>query len=201
MPVDLILPCAAGVICLYLAGFVLLTRRAAEAAGREVDAFSRPIGAQRWTALMFRLGFIGGGLWGLARALMPALTPDWPSGLNWLGWSGVGLAVTGALVALGAQAQMAGSWRIGAVEGTLGSIVTGGFFAFSRNPVFVGQVALFAGLALARPDPVQALLSLAVWIAAIWQVRIEEPVLRASLGEPYRHYAARTPRWLGLPKG
>jgi protein-S-isoprenylcysteine O-methyltransferase Ste14 len=60
---------------------------------------------------------------------------------------------------------------------------------------------LFAGLALVRPDPLQAALSLAVWVAAIWQVRIEEPILRASLGEPYRDYAARTPRWLGLPKG
>ncbi|MFY7759393.1 methyltransferase family protein [Aquidulcibacter sp.] len=95
---------------------------------------------------------------------------------------------------------MAGSWRIGAVEGTLGTLVTRGFFAFSRNPVFVGQLALFAGLALVKPDIVQVILSACVWIAAVWQVRIEEPILAKSLGQGYRDYAARTPRWLGLSK-
>lgn len=188
-------------ICVYLAGFVLLTRRASTAAGRNVDDFARPVGAQRWTALLFRLGFIGGGLWGATRALIPELSPAWPVGLAWVSVSALGLALAGMWLALAAQAQMAASWRIGAVEGTLGTLVSDRFFAISRNPVFVGQMMLFAGLALMRPDPVQALLSLAVWVAAIWQVRIEEPVLRASLGEPYRAYAARTPRWLGLPKG
>lgn len=200
MTVDLDLAGAAGLICCYLAGFVLLTRKAAQTAGQDVDAFARPDSAQRWTALLFKLGFIGSGIWCLARALLPAMVPAWPIALDLLALPALGLAAIGACVTLGAQAQMAGSWRIGAIEGTLGSLVTGGFFAVSRNPVFVGQIVLFAGLALVRPDPVQAMLSLAVWVAAIWQVRIEEPVLRASLGEPYRAYAARTPRWLGFLK-
>lgn len=199
MPTDLTL--GGVLICAYLAGFLLLTRKASAAAGRNVDDFARPIGAQRWTALLFRLGFIGGGLWGVTRALVPEFSPTWPVGSAWVSVPALGLALAGVWLALAAQAQMAASWRIGAVEGTLGNLVSDRFFAISRNPVFVGQMMLFTGLALVRPDPVQALLSLAVWVAAIWQVRIEELVLRASLGEPYRAYAARTPRWLGLPKG
>ncbi len=198
---DAALVCAAVVVSLYLAGFMLLTRKAARAAGRDVDGFARPDAAQRWTALLFRLGFIGAGLWGAVRAVLPALAPEWPAFLGWIAVPALILGVAGAAFALAAQAQMAASWRIGAFEGGVGELVTGGFFALSRNPVFVGQLALFAGLALVRPDPVQAVLSLAVWIAAVLQVRIEEPVLAASLGEPYRDWAARTPRWLGLPKG
>lgn len=199
--IDLPLAVAAAVTAVYLAGFVALTQRAARTAGQDVDGFARPDAAQRWTALLFRLGFIGAGLWGAARAVLPALVPEWPAFLGWIAVPGLILAAAGAAFALAAQAQMAASWRIGAFEGGVGELVTGGFFALSRNPVFVGQLALFAGLALVRPDPVQAVLSLAVWIAAVLQVRIEEPVLAASLGEPYRAWAARTPRWLGLPKG
>jgi hypothetical protein len=109
------------VILAYLAGFVLLTRKASKAAGRNVDEFAEPEGAQRWTALLFRLGFVGGGLWGIGRALVPGLSPAWPEGLAWLTLPALALALAGAWLALAAQAQMAASWRIGAVEGTVGA--------------------------------------------------------------------------------
>ncbi|WLS08280.1 methyltransferase [Shinella sumterensis] len=66
----------------------------------------------------------------------------------------------------------------------------------SRNPVFVGQVALFAGFVVARPDIVQLALAAAV-VAAVWlQVRVEEKVLERDLGEPYAAYRERVRRWL-----
>lgn len=197
---DLPLTFSAALLCAYLAGFVLLTRQVEKAAGRNIDTFAKPEGAQIWTALLYKIGFVGGAAWSLLRATFSTLVPQWPPMLDWLVWPGIASVFVGACVALGAQAQMAGSWRIGAVEGTLGTLVTRGFFAFSRNPVFVGQLALFAGLALVKPDVVQAILSACVWIAAVWQVRIEEPILAKSLGQTYRDYAVRTPRWLGFSK-
>ncbi len=184
----------------YLVGFVLLSRQAKESAGRNIDSFAKPEGTQIWTALLFKIGFVGAAAWRLFRATFPTWVPQWPPMFDWLVWPGFVAVFVGVCVALGAQSQMAGSWRIGAVEGTLGTLVTGGFFAFSRNPVFVGQLALFAGLALVKPDIVQVILSACVWIAAVWQVRIEEPILAKSLGQGYRDYAARTPRWLGFSK-
>ena len=185
----------------YLLTFLALTMRASRVAGRGVDYFSRPVGSQRWTALLFKFGFIGSGAWGLVGILYPNLWPQLPDSLGWYAWLGLGFMLVGAFIAVGAQLQMAGSWRIGAVEGTLGALVTGGFFALSRNPVFVGQMTLFLGLAMFQLDPVQVILSACVWIAAIWQVRIEEPVLVRSLGQAYQAYATRTPRWLGFIKG
>ena len=197
---DLLITLSAALLCAYLVAFVLFTRQAQKGSERNIDSFAKPEGAQIWTALLFKIGFVGSAAWSLFRARFSTLVPQWPPMMDLLVWPGIASVFIGACVALGAQSQMAGSWRIGAVEGTLGTLVTRGFFAFSRNPVFVGQLALFAGLALVKPDIVQVILSACVWIAAVWQVRIEEPILAKSLGQGYRDYAARTPRWLGFSK-
>lgn len=92
---------------------------------------------------------------------------------------------------------MGASWRIGAAEGELGPIVDNGPFAISRNPVFVGQALLFVGLFLVLPSLIQGALTLALLVAIVLQVRIEERVLVRSLGQPYRDYQQRVRRWLG----
>jgi protein-S-isoprenylcysteine O-methyltransferase Ste14 len=71
----------------------------------------------------------------------------------------------------------------------------------SRNPVFVGQAVLFAGLFLVVPGCVQALLTAALIVAIHLQVRIEEKVLAETLGEPYLAYMARVSRWVGARTG
>ncbi|OYU33735.1 MAG: hypothetical protein CFE35_18320 [Novosphingobium sp. PASSN1] len=201
MMTDSVLTIALALTWAYLLTFLALTMRGTQVAGRGVDYFSRPAGSQRWTALLFKFGFIGSGAWGLVGVLYPNLWLHWPNSLGWIPWLGLGFMLVGAFIAVGTQLQMAGSWRIGAVEATLAALVIGGFFALSRNPVFVGQMILFLGLSMFQLDTVQVILSACVWIAAIWQVRIEEPVLVKSLSQAYQAYATRIPRWLGFVKG
>lgn len=100
------------------------------------------------------------------------------------------------LFAAYAQHYMGASWRIGSAEGQSGAIVDTGPFRRSRNPVFVGQVALFTGFVVARPDIVQLALAAAVVLAVWLQVRVEEKVLERDLGEPYAAYRERVRRWL-----
>jgi protein-S-isoprenylcysteine O-methyltransferase Ste14 len=116
-----------------------------------------------------------------------------------------------ALVAGGVAITLAGEllrlWgvqHIGAVSRTrserLGPLVATGPFAIVRNPLYVGNVALWAGFAVAARllwlVPVIVVL-LGLEYHAI--VRWEERLLEERLGDAYRDYAARVPRWLPLP--
>lgn len=116
---------------------------------------------------------------------------------NWFDALGHLFVVIGACLAILSQRHMGASWRIGAADGEVGTIVDDGPFAFSRNPVFVGQGLLFTGLFIALPSTIQALLTTALLIAIVLQVRIEERVLARTIGQPYRNYCRRVRRWLG----
>ncbi len=84
------------------------------------------------------------------------------------------------------------------VGGETGDLVSGGLYRFSRNPTFVGQAALLAGVALAVPSvPTFVAPILFLWSAGT-QVRSEEAALRQSLGADYDRYAALVPRWIGI---
>lgn len=106
----------------------------------------------------------------------------WAVGLGYL--TGF-FVVTGlTLFALGSQAPMGQSWRVG----------TTGPFTWSRYPVFLGQIVLFW---VSVPFAGWPMLIAAVLVtgSAIAQVRLEESVMQDIDG--WRRYAQRVPRWLG----
>lgn len=187
----------------YIAGFVAQSSHLARRAGKAIWLFGKGGEPQALPALLFRLSFAGAIIWPAALAiagyparqmpLLPILDSSWSDAFGLL------LIVIGAGLALSSQHYMGASWRIGAADGQVGDIVDRGPFAWSRNPVFVGQGLVFAGLFLALPNLVQAALTLAFLVAIPLQVRIEERVLLRTLGEPYRVYCDRVPRWIGIP--
>jgi len=105
------------------------------------------------------------------------------------------------LVALGEAIRLWGVRHIGSVSRTrsdrLGPLIASGPFALVRNPLYLGNVALWAGFAVSAGLP---------WLAPVFVailafeyhaiVRWEERLLEKRLGEPYRAYAAQVPRWL-----
>lgn len=186
---------AAALMGVYLAAFLVLTARSARDAGQPVWLFGRDR-RQGLSALLFRLAFAGGLLYPLLLVFGIEPVGEFAAPPAPLRIAGLLLALTGALFAIRAQQHMGASWRIGSVAGHSGTIVDTGPFRLSRNPVFVGQIALFAGFVLARPDAVQLALAFAVALAAALQVRIEEKVLARDLGGPYLAYASRVRRWL-----
>ena len=191
-------------VVVYVVSFLAMSAILAREAGRPVWLFGRGRERQGLSALLFRLAFTGAVLWPLWLAgfgnpvggdpLTAALDGPWLDALGHL------LIVVGACIALLSQRHMGPSWRIGAAEGEQGAIVDTGPFAVSRNPVFLGQAALFIGLFIVLPSLVQAALTLALFVAIRLQVAIEERVLAASLGEPYLAYQARVGRWLGMSR-
>jgi protein-S-isoprenylcysteine O-methyltransferase Ste14 len=108
-----------------------------------------------------------------------------------------------ALVALGEGVRLWAVRHIGAVSRTrsdrLGPLVTAGPFGYVRNPLYVGNMAVWVGFTLAAHLPLLAPVVagvLAIEYHAI--VRWEEGLLESRRGEEYRAYAARVPRWFPI---
>ena len=186
----------------YVALFFWGSTVAAQAAGRPVWLFARATGRDRLAAIGFRasfaLAFFGPLLW-LALPMLHKVDPFWTEG-NALTISTIGIFIAGlgAMVAFAAQMSMGTSWRVGVVSGQTGNLVSGGLYQFSRNPTFVGQFALLAGVALAVPAVPTILAAILFLWSATMQVRSEEAALRQTLGSDYDRYAASVPRWIGF---
>jgi protein-S-isoprenylcysteine O-methyltransferase Ste14 len=78
------------------------------------------------------------------------------------------------------------------------ALVTTGPFAFSRNPIYLGNTLLIAGLGLAFGNAwfLPAALAAAAAVAKL-AIEREEAHLAAIFGADWAAYAARTRRWLG----
>jgi len=113
-----------------------------------------------------------------------------------------GLVPTGVVfVALGELIRLWGVHHIGAISRTrsdrLGPLVDSGPFARVRNPLYVGNVLLWLGFTISAR---------LVWLAPIVVVllgleyhaivRWEERLLEGRMGQAYRDYMHRVPRWL-----
>lgn len=112
-----------------------------------------------------------------------------------LAWTGV------AITAMGEIIRLWGVRQIGAISRTrsdrLGPLVASGPFDRLRNPLYAGNIALWVGFALTAR---------LVWLAPVVLVllgleyhaivRWEETLLESRLGDAYRAYAARVPRWI-----
>ena len=76
-------------------------------------------------------------------------------------------------------------------------LVCGGPYRYTRNPDYIGQLALYIGIALALNS-----LWLLIWFPLLvalihWGVALrEERYLESKFGQEYREYKARVRRWL-----
>ncbi len=114
-----------------------------------------------------------------------------------LPWLGAALLVAGgALTLWGAQTFARAGTTLKPFERTH-TLVVGGPFRFTRNPMYLGMVAMLLGaaLALGTPAPWLAAPALALTLQLRF-IRHEERALTASLGEPYERYRQSVGRWL-----
>jgi protein-S-isoprenylcysteine O-methyltransferase Ste14 len=112
------------------------------------------------------------------------------------------LLTSGVVVTLlGEALRLWGVHHIGVISRTrsdrLGPLVASGPFAILRNPLYVGNIALWVGFALTArlvwlAPAILVLLGLEYHAIVLW----EEQLLESRLGDAYRDYAARVPRWL-----
>ena len=78
-------------------------------------------------------------------------------------------------------------------------LVTGGPYALSRHPVYLGEIATAIGINLATAGWPGALAVLYFVICELLRMRWEEGVLERAFPNEYPRYAARVPRYLPNP--
>jgi protein-S-isoprenylcysteine O-methyltransferase Ste14 len=108
----------------------------------------------------------------------------------------------GALcVAAGEALRIEGVRQIGVISRTrsdrLGPLVDTGPFARVRNPLYLGNIALWVGFSLIARLPWLAPVFLALLLFEYHAIVCwEERLLASRIGAPYRDYMSRVPRWI-----
>ena len=126
------------------------------------------------------------------------LLPFWyleNESLQYVGWA---LLLLSLIMVWLSQSNMKESWRIGIDEENKTELITSGFFAFSRNPIFLGIMIANVGLFLVLPNAFTLLIISLSTISINTQIRLEEEFLTQEHGEQYNSYKSKVYRWLTL---
>jgi protein-S-isoprenylcysteine O-methyltransferase Ste14 len=107
--------------------------------------------------------------------------------------AGAGVTVVGVWLALSAAREL-GVTRTTGLGGTLR---TGGWYRYSRNPQYVGTMVATVGWLLATDSRLAALVGGTSVLYHLSLPFAEEPWLRDRHGAAYRRYADRVPRFVG----
>lgn len=152
-------------------------------------------GSAEWFAgVLFVLSLVAGFVSALLHGVVPTVSAVETS---WLLAAGVVTFLVGALATTASQAAMGASWRIGVDDTEDTALVTGGAFAYARNPIFTTMAVTALGLFLIVPNVVSLVAVVALWVALELQVRkVEEPHLLHHHGEAYAKYARRVGRFV-----
>jgi|TARA_R110002072_G_scaffold114827_6_gene245010 protein-S-isoprenylcysteine O-methyltransferase Ste14 len=120
---------------------------------------------------------------------------------QWLDWPWRALGWLPVLLGLGMVVSVAITFKRAKTNlhpfGEPDKLVTGGLFALSRNPIYLGfATALLGGVVLAG-SLTPLLGPLVFWLVADrWYIRFEETKLLNNFAGDYQAYCRRTRRWI-----
>jgi protein-S-isoprenylcysteine O-methyltransferase Ste14 len=145
--------------------------------------------------LLMAAAVLTGGLIGPIAGIL-GLAPLGPLASTGVQTVGLVLAIVGIGLTLTAQLGMGDSWRIGVDPDERTTLVTGGLFSLTRNPIFSAAILTAVGIAVMAGNIITLLGAAALVIAFELQVRhVEEPYLRSTHGDEYTAYATRVGRF------
>jgi protein-S-isoprenylcysteine O-methyltransferase Ste14 len=109
---------------------------------------------------------------------------------------GVVVVCAGLLTFALALWAFADSWRIGIDRNTPGALVTGGIFAWTRNPIYVALDLIAFGTFLVQGYAIFLALAFALAGLLHYQIVREERYLAGAYGDAYRAYCQRVGRYV-----
>ncbi len=182
----------------FLFAMVLPTVRVLRMTGINPVVLAAADDAAGFVGRMFKL------VLGMLAVYLAALSLGWASQLGPFAVpyrearTAVGLVLVAASLVwvVMAQWQMGRSWRVGIDDTHPGQFVAGGLFRISRNPIFLGMMALLLGLFVVMPDALTMLVLVLGFTLISVQIRLEEAHLARRYGSAYEEYRAKVRRWL-----
>jgi len=109
-------------------------------------------------------------------------------------WFYVGIPIT--LVGLVGSILVLVDW----VNTPAGEVVSKGIYRYSRHPMYVTEVLILLGAAIASASWIFLVFPIVVGVGAAYFIKMEEAFCLGHYGKAYREYMNRTPRWIGIPK-
>lgn len=139
--------------------------------------------------------------WALFRIYCAALflvAPLDPGLLGWDHWSRLALGLP--LLVVGTATMLYGYGFLGLANtyGRAEGLVTGGLYAYSRNPQYVASVAAGLGWALVYASPLALAFTAGLFLLYALFALNEERWLLAQYGEAFARYCQEAPRFLDL---
>lgn len=109
---------------------------------------------------------------------------------------GAALAAVGLIIFILAFFSFGDSWRVGIDRKTPSTLVTGGIFSVTRNPIYVAFDLIFIGIFLMNGTWFFLVTAVLAPLAVHSQIVREETFLIQRYGEAYENYRKKTPRYL-----
>ncbi len=114
-------------------------------------------------------------------------------------FTAAGVALACYLASIHCWRRMGREWTMAIVPGQTSRIVTTGFYAWARHPIYALQVAMMGATVVVLPVPVFGVLAVAHCLVMNRKAAYEERHLTARFGDTYRDYSVRVgrffPRW------
>jgi len=133
-------------------------------------------------------------MWAVA-GLVPSMNFTIP-GAAWIaaGCAAVGVGIAGLAIV---SFKRKGTTSNPMSPATTSTLVTGGVYAWTRNPMYLGWLPIGLGWAVYLQNPVPLLLvPLFMGYITVFQIRPEERALETKFGPAYDAYRRRVRRWL-----
>lgn len=116
--------------------------------------------------------------------------------INWLKNLGVFLIIFGSAICIIAQFQMGDSWRIGINENEKTTLITAGFYRYSRNPIYLGLLISFFGFFFVAPNAMSLCCLALSYPSVEIKIRFEELYLLDKHGASFKKYMGDVRRWI-----
>lgn len=121
-----------------------------------------------------------------------------------LDWTAAAAAVLAYILTVPCWLTMGANWSLAVVPGKETSLVTRGFYARIRHPIYALGLLLMAATVAVAPSPAMVLTGVAHFVLAFLKSGNEERFLRQRHGQVYVEYCRRTNRffpWTGRVNG
>lgn len=117
--------------------------------------------------------------------------------------TGAASVVGWALIAAGVLVDFPALWRFIMTKNTVvtikpaHSLQTGGIYAFTRNPMYLGLLLVYTGLGVLKGNWwTLILVPFLVLVIQLYIIKKEEDYLQRRFGEEYKAYKKRVRRWI-----